>query len=233
MTQHCPTLKSMLRQGRELRKSVESGDPLDTLETLGEDFTPETQPQVKHEEPPATAKDAGDQLGISSTAVKNRILAISANVNIPKAHLAEWSGSRIGRLTPLGWKLVQEIPGNKHDRPAWYDRIDSEYSHLIQRIEIEPVEAEIVDEDLSSEDFQAIVLRRQSALSAPQEDDALPPMNLTGGLSDIFMLGDLSFAQGRALGRQIGQRMAAGLAQGIQEEQSRIRSSLLGEITNG
>lgn len=188
---------------------------------------------------PATMQEAAERLAqlhgrskpLSSTAVKNRLEAAALEFRIPFNKLGEFRKERNGAermigLTSEGWDLLRSIPDDKQERHQWYEMARSEWSYLATQ---EVIQAEVVGQDedgIGSDEFTAIVQRRQDELAIFQAD-AIAPINLFGGLNDLQAVKQLLHYEGRRIGHQLGAAMAAGLNQGLAEQQALARSALM------
>jgi hypothetical protein len=175
---------------------------------------------------PETLSQAGDMLNppVTGTAVKNRILLISAECYIPLKYLAIQEGNRMVGLTALGWSILKEMPSNKSERPAFFDEVDNRWGQYLPQEKDEPIVV-VEAEEVTEQDFAAIVQRKVDNLVIPVSDAVT--MNSLVNFGDFNTLKILARQAGRAMGQQLGSEIATGMNEGIIAAQQGIRAGML------
>lgn len=175
---------------------------------------------------PETLTQAGEMLNppVTGTAVKNRILLISAECYIPLKYLAIQEGNRMIGLTPLGWSILKEMPSSKSERPAFFDEVDDRWGQYLPQEKDKP--AEVVEaEEVTEQDFAAIVQRKVDSLAVPVNESVT--MNSLVNFGDFTTLKILARQAGRAMGQQLGSEITIGMNEGMIAAQQSIRAGML------
>ena len=214
--------------------------------TLITSTEPLTQPSVPVLHPlnqletdvPATLTLAATVLGISSTAVKNRLTAIGTALGLADGQL--WTGTNSKLPTPLGWSILKAMPAKK--QAEW---LDTDARVLFQQWlplasddsqEVFQVEAELVDDesalldDVVQSRVSALVLRADSQI----ERMSGSPISLQ---SDLGAFGDsirdLMFEKGRQQGLEIAEAFAEGVSAGVNAGMGAVQGRLAKGAAHG